>query len=156
MIFISRPSPIYMRSILLGQVSLLMNLISTPSHFHNDPTELLLTAEEPVLILDLINKQRDLDPVLWFNQSTTWVDWASERSYKAQQGMTQGHLDLALPTTIPTLWSIASALWYKRQNNAARWIQYVIIHQLAGSDTHSEFTLATLATLSDQKQLEPK
>ena len=42
-------------------------------------------------------------------QSTTWVDWVSERSYKAQQGMTQGHLDLALPTTIPTLWSIASA-----------------------------------------------
>ena len=23
-------------------------------------------------------------------QSTTWVDWVSERSYKAQQGMTQG------------------------------------------------------------------
>ena len=94
-------------------------------------------------------------------QSTTWVDWVSERSYKAQQGMTQGHLDLALPTTIPTLWSIASAQsadsgTSNRQNNAARWIQYVIIHQLAGSDTHPEFTLATLATLSDQKQLEPK
>ena len=53
-----------MSSILLGQVSLLMNLISTPSHFHNDPPELLLTAEELVLILDLINKQRDFDPVL--------------------------------------------------------------------------------------------
>ena len=81
MIFISTPSPIYMSSILLGQVSLLMNLISTPSNFHNDPTELLLTAEEPVLILDLINKQRDFDPILWFNRRKVQhelIGWVSD------------------------------------------------------------------------------
>ena len=109
MIFISTPSPIYMSSILLGQVSLLMNLISTPSHFHNDPTTTHCWRTCSHSWPYQQTKRFWPCPMIQPTQSTTWVDWVSERSYKAQQGMTQGHLDLALPTTIPTLWSIASA-----------------------------------------------